>query len=103
MSLEGEQVPLDKLSFIYEVVKKFYLAKIEIIDAQGLFNVKEGSFQTRSITTQQIAAYEFEKPENEITEEQAEQSKGKYTFGFGVTSMFPEKYQGNKDSNKQLQ
>jgi len=56
------------------------------------FNVKEGSFQTRSITTQQIAAYELEKPENEITENQAEQSKGKYTFGFGVIAIFSEKY-----------
>lgn len=96
ISLEGELVPLDKLSFVYEVVERYYLGKIEIIDAQGLFNVKEASFQTKGFTTQMIAPYEFEKPENEITKEQAKQAKGEYTFGLSVISIFPEKYQSNK-------
>lgn len=89
ISLEGEIVPLDKLSFIYDVIERHYLGKIEITDAQGLYNVKEGSFQTKSITTQMIEAYQFEKPENEVAPEQVEKMKGQYTFGFSVISVIP--------------
>lgn len=103
ISLEGELVPLDKLSFVYEVIERYYLGKIEIIDAQGLFNVKETSFQTKSVTTQKIAPCKFEKPENEITKEQAEQAKGEITFGLSVVSIFPEKYQGDKISSNQVE
>lgn len=91
ISLEGEVVPLNKLAFIYEVVEKHYLGKIEIIDAQGLYNVKEKSFQTKNIVTQRIAAYEFEKTAKEISAKEAEKAKGQYTFGLSCVSLFPEK------------
>jgi hypothetical protein len=42
------------------------------IAAKGI--VKETSFQAKSITTQMIAPYEFEKPENELTAKQAEEA-----------------------------
>lgn len=88
VSLEGEVVPLDEFSFIYEVVKRNYLDKIEIIKAKGLYNVKEKSFQTRGITTQIINAYEFEKTAKELTLEEVEKANGQYTFGLECTSLF---------------
>lgn len=91
VSTEGEVVPLSELSFIYKVVEKHYLGKIEMIEARGLYNVKDKSFQTRGVTTQVVNAYEFEKTAKELTAEEAEQAKGKlYTFALGCTSLFPE-------------
>lgn len=83
----GEEVPCE-LTFIYEVVEKHFMGKIEIINAKGIYNFKEGSFQTRSIETEAINAYEKEMIWDEIPAEEAKSTK--VSMRLSCSSLFPE-------------
>ncbi len=83
----GEEVPCD-LTFIYEVVEKHFKGKIEIINAKGIYNLKTTGFQTRSIETEVINAYEKEKIWDEISAEEANNST--VSMRLSCTSLFPE-------------
>jgi hypothetical protein len=82
-----EEVPC-MLTFIYEVVEKHFLGKVEIIDARGIYNFKEGGFQTRSLKTEVINAYEKEKVWNQISTEEAKSMK--VSMRLSCASLFPE-------------
>lgn len=87
MGGKGEQIPVDELSFIYEVVEKHFMGQIEIVKAKGLYNVRQKSFQGRELITQKIVPYELEKIWKEITVEELKTAQ--YTFGMSMISMFP--------------
>jgi hypothetical protein len=83
----GEEVPCN-FTFIYEVVERHFMGKIEIINAKGIFNFKKGSFQTRSIETEIINTYEKEQIWDEISTEEANSTK--VSMRLSCSSLFPE-------------
>lgn len=85
---EGEIVTLDTLNFRYDVVERHFVGNVDIINATGIYNVREKSFQTREIITENIAPYEKEKVWKEITPEEVKNTK--ITFGLVCTSLMPE-------------
>lgn len=81
-----------KIEYIYEVVEKHFAGQIELIETQGLYDVKTHGFQTRSIQTVPMVAYDLEMTWPEISVEEAtkNQSEGKYTMSMSCTSVLPE-------------
>lgn len=101
LDMNGQLVTFQRMAFVYEVVRRYYLGKIEIIDAKGLYNVRDSSFQTRRITTQKIVPYVLERKWKDIGPEEAKKAEGKYTFRLDVNSIMPKKpRRGYKLGNK---
>lgn len=88
VTILNEYVPLGELQFTYEVIERHFIGNIEIIEAKGIYNFREHSFQTRSIKTEVINAYEEEKIWKEISPDEVKNTKT--TFGLSCTSLFPE-------------
>lgn len=88
VSTIGETVPLGEFTFIYEVVERHFLGNIEIINAKGIYNFRDHSFQTRGIETEVINAYEKEKIWQELTLEETQRMRP--AFGLSCTSLLPE-------------
>lgn len=65
-----------------------------MIETQGLYNVREQSFQTRSMQTAPIIAYDIETTWPEISTEEAKKGKEERKFSMAVScnSILPEKY-----------
>jgi len=83
----GKPIIVRDVVFNYEVAKRNHLSKMEIIEANGLFNVHEGSFQAHgSLTTAPIKPYEIQaiSEPTELTLEEAQA-----TFKFAITSIMP--------------
>jgi hypothetical protein len=95
IDLRGREVKPDKIEFIYEVVEKHYAGKIRLTETQGLFNVKENSFQTRSMQTEPIVAYEIEQKWPEISAQEAQERRnaGEFTMMLSCSSVMPDKYE----------
>ncbi len=74
-SIHGNLIPIDKITFRYSVRKEHYIGKIEIINTQGIYNVKECSYQTQLLKTAPITPYEAEKTWKLISEEEAKHVK----------------------------
>jgi hypothetical protein len=93
IGLDGEIIVPDEIVFTYEVVERHFAGQIEMIETQGLYNVKEHSFQTRSIQTSPIVAYEIETNWPEISAEEANEGReeGRFSMGVGCSSILPEK------------
>lgn len=85
LSVNGNTIPMDKITFVYNVDKEHYLGDLEIINTQGIFNVKEGSYQTRSLETAPLVAYEAEKIWKKIPEEEARNVR--VSVGVGCKSI----------------
>ncbi len=85
LSVNGNPIHMDKVVFIYNVVKEHYIGDIEIINTQGIYNVKEGSFQTKSLETAPLNAYEVEQVWKFVPEEEAKIAK--VAMGFGCKSV----------------
>lgn len=85
IGVNGNPIHMDKITFIYDVVKEHYIGDLKIIDTQGIYNVKEGSFQTKSLKTEPLNAYDVEKVWKMIPEEEAQ--KIKISMGFVVKSI----------------
>lgn len=89
--LSGAILPVHEVAFRYEVVKRFYVGKIEMIETKGLYNVKEGSFMTRRMITQPIIPHKLERQWKEISSEEAEKERRNCTFGLEVNSIMAKK------------
>lgn len=89
-TIQGEKIPLSELEFHYEVGEKHYMAKIEIIDTEGIYNVNNETYQTKSMTTEAITPYNFQNDKNEITQEQYEELKHKVPMRLSGVSLFGE-------------
>lgn len=87
LSSLGEQVPCE-VTFIYEVIEKHFIGKVEIIEAKGIYNLRDHGFQTRGILTEKIDAYEKEKVWDVISAEDAISQK--VSMRLSCTSLFPE-------------
>lgn len=85
LSIKGNPIPMDRITFTYEVVKEHYTGDLEIINTQGIYNVKENSYQTRSLETEPLNAYEVEKIWRIISEEEAKNVT--VAMGVGCKSM----------------
>lgn len=92
IGLNGEIIVPNEIVFIYEVVEKHYTGKIEMIETQGLYNVSEKSFQTKSMQTAPIIAYEIEKTWPEISADEAKKGmeEKRFSMAVGCTSILPE-------------
>lgn len=88
LSVAGDKVVIDNLHFNYEVIEKHYLGNVKLINTSGLYNVKEKSYTTKSLETENIIPYEVEKIWKEI--ENSGDAKGKYSFGMQVISLYSE-------------
>ena len=75
LGISGKPIPMDKITFLYSVSKEHYLGDLEIINTQGIYNVREGSYQTKSLETAPLVAYEAEKAWKLIPEKEAQQIK----------------------------
>ncbi|MDD2823230.1 MAG: restriction endonuclease [Candidatus Daviesbacteria bacterium] len=95
IDINGEIIIPSEIVFIYEVVEKHYAGQIEIIETQGLYNVKEKSFQTRSMQTEPIIPYNIETKWPEISIEDADKGRDekKFTMILSCSSILPEKYE----------
>lgn len=85
LSVNGNPIHMDKIRFIYDVAKEHYLGDLEIINTQGIYNVKDSSFQTKSLETAPLNAYEVEKVWKLVPEEEA--NIAKVAMGFGCKSV----------------
>lgn len=83
----GEIAPC-RATFIYEVVEKHYIGEIQIINAKGIYNFREHGFQTRSMETEVINAYEKEKIWKEISPREADNTK--VSLRLTCSSLLPE-------------
>ncbi len=94
VGLSGEIIIPSEIVFIYEVVEKHYAGQIEMIETQGLYNVRKQSFQTRSMQTAPIIAYDIETTWPEISTEEAKKGTEERKFSMAVScnSILPEKY-----------
>lgn len=94
VGLNREIIIPSEIVFIYEVVEKHYAGQIEMIETQGLYSVREQSFQTRSMQTAPIIAYDIETTWPEISTEEAKNGKEERKFSMAVScnSILPEKY-----------
>lgn len=84
IAANGASIPFT-VTFSYDVEEEYYLGDIEIQNTQGLFNIHEGSFQTKSLETAPLEPYEVEKFWKKVTKEEAD--KQKITFGVGCKSI----------------
>lgn len=82
----GDMVDLNQLSFLYSVEKKFYKGDVNIIKAEGLYNVKDKSFSTKEIITEDIVPSEVEKIWQELTSEDS--ANAKISFRMEIASLF---------------
>ncbi len=91
IGLNGKVMIPEEIVFIYEVIEKHYVGQIEMIETQGLYNVKDHSFQTRSIQTVPIVAYEIEQNWPEISKEEVNKRReeGQFTMALGCSSILP--------------
>ncbi|MEK7070806.1 MAG: restriction endonuclease [Patescibacteria group bacterium] len=93
VGLDGELIIPDEIIFIYEVVEKHFAGQIEVIETQGLYNVKEKSYQTKSMQTAPIVAYEIEQSWPEISAEEATKGRAENLFSMALScsSVLPDK------------
>lgn len=92
VGLNGEIIIPSEIVFVYEVVERHYAGKIEMIETQGLYNVREQSFQTKSMQTAPIIAYQIETTWPEISAEEAKRKmeERKFSMAVGCNSILPE-------------
>lgn len=101
LSLQGNVVPLTEVGFVYEVVTKHFFGNIELIEAEGLYNVRERTFQARgSLVTQKIIPYELEQIWEEVPD--PDSVKNKVSFGLGIKSVLPDKPRQNSGNIAQV-
>ena len=82
-----EPIIVRGVAFNYEVAKRNHLSRVEIIEANGLFNVHEGSFQAHgTLTTAPITPYEIQ-TDSEPTDLTLKEAQA--TFKFAITSVMP--------------
>lgn len=86
-----EMIDLKRLDFIYEVITKHFLKEIELIDTEGLYDVKNKRFISNSITTEEIEPYKIESSQPELSKIEAEDIiKGeKYSINLVCKSVIP--------------
>lgn len=82
----GDKVLIENLHFNYEVIEKYFLGSIKIIDTSGIYNVKEKSYRTRSLKTEEIVPYEVEKIWQEINN--PNELMNKVSFTMNIVSMY---------------
>lgn len=92
LGMNGEIIIPSEIIFRYQVVEKYYAGQIEMIETQGLYNVKEHSFQTKSLKTAPIVAYDIETSWPEITSEEAKKAEkeGKFSMVLSCSSVIPD-------------
>lgn len=96
LSLEGNWIDLDTFEFNYEVKRRYYHGQIEMIDTCGLYDVRNQTYQTKTMITEKIAPSEIAKNWPKITEEELAQRANDYGMRIGVVSAMPEDYMGEK-------
>lgn len=86
---DGGSVAVQKLHFNYEVIERYFVGSVKMIDTSGIYNVKEKSYRTKSLKTEIITPYEVEKTWREI--KNPKDIMKTVTFGVSMVSMYPEK------------
>lgn len=94
LSNEGVWIDLDKLSFNYEVRKRYFQGKIEMIDTCGLYDVRRKTYQTKSMSTSMINPSELRKEWPEITESELKIRKNEFGLRLVVIVELPDEYMG---------
>lgn len=82
----GYKIPFD-ITFNYEVEEEHYLGDLAIQNTQGIYNVQKGSYQTNSMETEPLIAYEMEKIWKKITDREVKDVT--VSMGFGCKSIYP--------------
>lgn len=82
----GSKIPFN-ITFNYGVEEEHYLGSLAIQNTQGIYNVQKGIYQTSSMETEPLNAYEVEKVWKKINDEEAR--KAKVSMGVGCKSMYP--------------
>lgn len=88
VSLDGGLADLTSdIHFKYLVERKHFFGELGIVDAQGLYNVKAGSFQSRHFILEPLIPHEVEQVWKEVSDEEAVSISAAMTFV--VHSMLP--------------
>lgn len=82
----GSKVPF-KITFNYGVEEEHYLGDLAIQNTQGIYNVQKKTYQTNSLETEPLVAYEVEKVWKKITDQEAKNTS--VSMGFGCKSVYP--------------
>lgn len=88
---QGVEVTVDKVEILYQVRRRFYLRGLRLIDTQGIYDVRKGTYQTSSITTEPVIVKDLSNPDiwEQINEEKAE--KMEVPFRLVCVSPLPTK------------
>ena len=94
LSLEGKWINLDSFQFNYQVNRRFFQGKIEMINTCGLYDVHNQTYQTKTMTTEAINPSDIAKNWPEISEEELTKRANDFGMRIGVMSAMPEDYMG---------
>jgi len=86
MSIDGSKVPFN-IIFKYGVEIEHYFGELALQNTQGIYNIQNGSYQTRSLETEPLVAHEVENIWKKISDQEAEQAV--VSMGFGCKSLYP--------------
>ncbi len=86
IATDGSKVPFN-ITFMYGVEEEHYLGDLAIQNTQGIYNIQKGTYQTSSLETEPLEAYEVEKVWKKITDQEAKEAH--VSMGFGCKSLYP--------------
>jgi len=91
--IKKQEIVAKKIAFRYVVDKRNHIAKVKIVEARGLYNVEEGTFQAfGSVASAPIIPYQIQKQTEptKLTLKEALKQK-KVTFALSMNSVMPKK------------
>lgn len=86
ITTDGSKAPF-KVTFHYGVEEEHYLGDLAFQNTQGVYNIQTGEYQTNSLETEPLVAYEVEKIWKKISPEEAKTAK--VAMGVGCKSLYP--------------
>ena len=90
LDINNKLIHLKELNFRYEVINRYFAGLLDITESQGLYDVRNKTYQTRGFSLQSIEPAALEKEWEEITDPVI--AKKEKLFGLGMKSLFPENY-----------
>ncbi len=86
ITTDGSKAPFI-VTFNYGVEVEHYLGELKIQNTQGIYNIQDGSYQTKSLETEPLVAHEVEDIWKKLTDEEAQNAV--VSMGFGCKSLYP--------------
>ncbi len=85
VDMTGKKIKMDEIALNYIVEDIYYLGSVDLINTTGIYNVKNQTFQTKSITTKPITPEEIQTIWENVSEVKFKQEKS--VFGLELIGM----------------